>query len=201
MREAGDALRETRLRAGLPLRVVANAIGISPAGVFRRERGIGCGPRPEELARHAAAVGLRARIRLYPDGDALHDAPQVDLLTAFRARLHPNLGVILESPVVSTPGFDGRAFDMLIRFATTRGGVEGFTRFHDCQAQLRACLLKQRDAGADRLFVVLKGTRHNRFAVAQAADLITSTLPLGTRAVLAALGAGRDPGANGLVFL
>jgi hypothetical protein len=37
--------------------------------------------------------------------------------------------------------------------------------------------------------------------VAAAADVIASTFPLGTRTVLTALTAGRDPGANGVVFI
>lgn len=201
MREAADALRQARLRSGLSLEVVAAAVGVSASGILRRERAVPPGPRPVELAKHAAAVGLRARIRVYIGDSPLRDAPQVELLRAFRERLHPDLRVELERPVVGSPGIDRRAFDMVIRFATTRGGVEAYTRFHDCQAQIRECLLKQRDAGIERLYVVVKGTEHNRRAVATARDLLTATLPLGTRQVLRALAEGRDPGQSGLVLL
>ena len=201
LREAADELREARLRHGLTLQAVADALGTSKSDVLRRERARGPGPRPDILARHAAAVGLRARIKVYPDGAPLHDAPQVALLTAFRSRLHPDLEIKLETPVIATPGFDGRAFDLVIGFAAGRGGVDGFTRFRDCQAQLRGCLLKQRDSGVERLFILVAGTRHNRLAVASACDLIASAFPLNTRPVMAALAAGRDPGANGLIFL
>jgi len=37
--------------------------------------------------------------------------------------------------------------------------------------------------------------------VAAAGDLIAAAFPLDTRRVMAALAAGRDPGANGLIFL
>jgi hypothetical protein len=80
-------------------------------------------------------------------------------------------------------------------------GLEFVTRFHDCQAQLRSGLQKQRDAGLLRLVFVVKATHANRRAVAAAADLIATTFPLGTRAVLAALRSSRDPGANGLIFI
>ena len=80
-------------------------------------------------------------------------------------------------------------------------GLEFVTRFHDCQAQLRAGLKKQNDAHLGRLVFVVKATHANRRAVAAAADIIATTFPLGTKQVLAALRAGRDPGANGLVFI
>ncbi len=203
MREAGDALRAARLQIGLTLEQVASAIGMSKSTVLRWERNEGVGPRPAELARHAAAVGLDARIRLYKsvDGARLFDRPQVELLTKLRGRVHPSLRIDLEPPVISTPGFDGRAFDLMIHIPPIRCGVEGFTRFHNSQSQLRDCFLKQRDARVERLIVVVKGTRHNREAVKAAQELIAESFPLGTREVLAALRAGRDPGANGLIFL
>ncbi len=203
MREAGDALREARLQAGLTLEQVASVIGASKSTVLRWERHQGPGPRAPELARHAAAVGLDARVRLYKaaDGAQLHDRSQVDLLTKLRKRLHTSLVMDVEPPVISTPGVDARAFDAIIRIPPIRCSAEAFSRFHNCQAQLRDCSLKQRDSGVERLIVVVKDTRHNREAVNTARDLIADAFPLGARAVLTALAAGRDPGANGLIFL
>jgi transcriptional regulator with XRE-family HTH domain len=202
LREAGANLRDARLVAGLTLDSVAHAIGSSASSVLRVERGTQPGPRPVTLAAHAAAVGLRARIRLYPEGPPIRDAAQVALIREFRARLHPDIGFTLESPAIEVPGAnDVRAFDALLTIGACRCGVELYTRFHDCQAQLRAALVKQRDAGVDRLLVVVKATHANRRAVAAAADLIATTLPLGTRQTMRALAAARDPGANGLVML
>lgn len=202
MREVGTELRGARLGRGLTLQSVASAIGTSPSGVLRTERGNGPGPRVEVVARHAAAVGLRVRIKAYPEGPPIRDAGQVGLIRAFRERLDPDIAFSLESPVVPVAGSsDRRAFDILLTLGTCRCGVEIYTRFRDCQAQLRSALLKQRDAGVDRLFIVVKATHANRRAVAAVADLIATTLPLGARQVLAALAVGRDPGANGLIFL
>jgi hypothetical protein len=75
------------------------------------------------------------------------------------------------------------------------------TRFYDCQVQLRGAHLKQRDGGFERLIIVVMSTHANRRAVAAVADVVATTFPLGTRAVMAALEQGRDPGANGLVFI
>jgi hypothetical protein len=79
--------------------------------------------------------------------------------------------------------------------------LEFVTRFHDCQAQLRAFQLELRDGDVDRLVVVVKATHANRRALASAGDVVDTTFPVATRRIMAALGAGRDPGANGVVLL
>jgi hypothetical protein len=74
-------------------------------------------------------------------------------------------------------------------------------RFHDCQAQLRAFELKRRDGSVDRLVVVVMATHANRRALRAARDVVAASFPLTTRQVMAALNAGRDPGADGVVLL
>jgi transcriptional regulator with XRE-family HTH domain len=201
-RRAGEDLHEARLRAGLTLEQVADAVGVSAATVLRTERAMGPGPRPHQLALHADTVGLRARLLLFPADDPLHDAPQVRLLRDFRAAVGTALPFDLERPVVAVPGTDDRrAFDAVVRLPNGGCGIECYTRFHDCQAQLRAALLKQRDAQLARLIIVVRGSHANRRAIAAAADIIRLSFPLGTRSVLSALRAGRDPGANGIVLI
>ena len=39
------------------------------------------------LARHAAAVGMRVRIKVYPGDDPLRDIGQVELIRRFRLRI------------------------------------------------------------------------------------------------------------------
>lgn len=202
MVKAGEDLRQSRLRSGLTLEAVGDAIGVSPATVWRTERGIGPGPHVESLAKHADAVGLRARVMLFPADDPLHDAPQLRLIRDFRREIGDALPMNLERPVVTAPGSgDRRAFDAIIKLPSCDCGVECYTRFHDCQAQLRDALLKQRDAGLARLLIVVRASRANRNAVGAAAQLIRLDFPLGTRSVLCALRSGRDPGGNGLVFI
>ena len=202
IQKLGADVRERRMRAGLTLEDVGRAVGVSASSVFRTERAIGLAARPEQLARHADAVGLRLRILAFPSNDPIRDAPQVRLIRAFRSRIGDALKMEVESPVVVVPGSgDRRAFDALIRLAHVSCGVEAYTRFHDCQGQLREAMLKQRDAGVARLVIVVQATHANRRAVAAARDLISLNFPLATRAVLSALRDGRDPGANGLVFI
>lgn len=198
--EVGSDLRTSRLIAGLTLKDVAASIGVSPQQVLRTERArFPPGPFPDDLARHAAAVGMRARVKVYPEGPPIRDAAQVALIRAFRERLGPRAKLLIEQPVTANVG-DLRGFDATLELPGGCG-LEFVTRFHDCQAQLRAGLLKQRDSGVARLIFVVRATHVNRRAVAAAWDVIETTFPIGTRTIMAALVAGRDPGANGLVFL
>ncbi len=196
----GSDLRTARLMAGLTMEEVARRIGISAAGVLRNERGrFPPGLRPGVLAKHAAVVGMRARIKVYPEGAPIRDAAQIGLIRKFRDLLGPAPRLVAEQPVTLNVG-DIRAFDATLEVP---GGcaLEFVTRFHDCQAQLRKALIKQRDSGLARLIFVVKDTHANRRAVASAADVIATTFPLGTRAAMAALREGREPGANALVFI
>lgn len=199
LEDVGSDLRAARLAAGLTLRVVAERVGTVASTILNIERANGPGPRPDLLGRYAAAVGMRARIKVYPEGPPIRDAASVALIRAFRERLGLAGRLLVEQPVTLNAG-DPRAFDATLDLPGGCG-LEFITRFHDCQAQLRAALLKQRDSGLARLIIVVKATHANRRAVAAAADVIATTFPLGTRAVLSALQASRDPGANGLVFV
>ena len=113
LQELGADLRSARLSAGLRLEDVGMKVGISAPSVMRRERGDLPGPRPEELARHAAAVGMRARIKVYPEGEPLRDAAQLDLMRDLRARLKMRPPISYEVPVTDVPG-DGRAWDAVL---------------------------------------------------------------------------------------
>ncbi|MCA1570141.1 MAG: hypothetical protein LC798_07435 [Chloroflexi bacterium] len=55
-------------------------------------------------------------------------------------------------------------------------------------------------AGLERLILLIRGFRRNR-DILRAADALQRDLPLSSRAVMAALARGRDPGANGIVIL
>jgi hypothetical protein len=153
----------------------------------------------EDLARHGAAVGLRLYARFYPAGGGLRDAAQLDLLRRLRVRIGDRWSWQLEAPL-NIAG-DLRAFDALLSNGETTVAVEAITRLRDAQAQLRAATLKQRDGQVPRLVIVVRATHHNRAALASAADVLATTFPIGTRATLAALTEGTDPGDDGIVLL
>lgn len=197
--ELGSELREARLGRGLRLVDVARAASTSVSHISRVERGLTRDLGITHLARHAAAVGLKLHARFYPAGGGLRDAAQLDLLRRLRGRIGDRWSWQLEAPL-NIPG-DQRAFDALLTGPSTTIAVEAITRLRDAQAQLRAAALKQRDGNVPRLVLLINATQHNREALASAADVLATSFPLGTRATLAALSQGADPGDNGIVLL
>jgi len=193
--DAGGELRQARQRAGLTAQAVASALGVSHPTVLRNERGYR-GMPPLLLARHAAVVGLRARIKLYPEGDALWDAGQVALIRRFREYVGEQGTWAFEVPI-PRPG-DQRALDAVLTVPGGRIGLEFYTRLADVQAQLRAANLKKRDAELDRLVVVVHATRANRRALREGATVLAE-FPGSGRRVLAALVAGEMPATDGVI--
>lgn len=196
MLDAGAELRRARLRAGLTLDQVATAVRVGHSTILRNELEV-----PESrailLARHAAVVGLRARIRIYPGDGAVRDAGQVALIRRLRERIGPAGRWAFEVPIPLAG--DQRALDAVLTVAGGRIGMEFYVRLADCQAQLRAAHLKQRDAGLERMMVVVKATHANRGALREAAPAIADTFPGSTRSVLATLSAGKMPPSNGVI--
>ena len=197
--ELGTELRDARLARGIRQIDVARAAAVSRATISRVERGRLGGLAIADLARHAAAVGLRLHARFYPAAGGLRDTAQLDLLRRLRARIGDRFTWQLEAPL-PIPG-DQRAFDALLTRGDTAIAIEAITRLRDAQAQLRAATTKQRDGQATRLLMLIKASHANRAALATAADVLATTFPLATRTTLAALAAGDDPGENGIVLL
>jgi transcriptional regulator with XRE-family HTH domain len=194
--DAANELRQARRRAGLTAQIVASVLGVSHPTVLRNERGYR-GMPPILLARHAAVVGLRARIKLYPEGDAVRDAGQVALIRRFRAEVGEHGTWAFEVPIPRSG--DQRALDAVLTVAGARIGLEFYTRLADVQAQLRAANLKNRDAELDRLVVVVQATRANRRALREAGSVLAD-FPGSGRRLLATLAAGRLPTTNGVIL-
>ena len=171
----GAEIRGARLSAGLSQRAAAASVGMSHAQFGRIERGEIVQLQIDQLARACAAVGLRLVVRAYPDGDAVVDRAQLDLLARFRARLTP----------AARCGF----------------AVEAQTRIRDVQGLTRRLALKQRDGGQHVLILLVNDTAANRRAVRDQGDIFGTQFPLDGRAVLRSISAGHRPQANGLLFL
>lgn len=178
---------------------VGRAIGASGSAVSRVELGRVRSLSVVRLARHAAAVGLKPTIRMYPLVRRLLDQPQVALLERFRARLHPTWTWRTEVPM-PLPG-DLRSGDCVIEIPQCRVLVEAFTRLSNWQAQTANAARKARDLGANRLIILVADTHANRRALAEADAIRDGSFPIRTRAALAALGAGTDPGGDAIVVL
>ena len=199
MHELGLELREARLAHGLSQVEIASAAGLSQPEVSRLERGLVPHAAIVDIARLLSLVGLELSARAYPSGQPLRDAAHVRLLATLRSCLHPTLSWRTEVPIPIDR--DLRAWDGFITGPTFRIGVEAETRIRDLQALTRRIGLKQRDSNVDHVILLLAGTRWNRGLVrSHAADLATQ-FPSASRDVIAALHAGRDPGASGIILL
>ncbi|MFN2483637.1 MAG: hypothetical protein ABR509_01690 [Candidatus Limnocylindria bacterium] len=138
-------------------------------------------------------------VRTFPAGPPLRDAAHVALLRRLRERVSPMWRWRAEVPV---GGFgDERAFDVVLERDGMRVAIEAETRLRDVQALARRLALKLRDGRVDRLIVVVSGTRTNRLGLRNAEPVMREGFPAGSRTVLAALSAGRDPGRNGILLL
>ncbi|HXX60693.1 MAG TPA: helix-turn-helix transcriptional regulator [Candidatus Sulfotelmatobacter sp.] len=195
----GEEIRTARSSGGLSLAVIGEASGVSAAHVSRLERGMVHRVDLVALARIMATVGLDLSLRAYPGGRALRDQAHLALLTRLRTRLAPVWRCHLEVPVVGHG--DPRAWDLVARLPTVGIAFEGEMKLYDVQAQTRRQIAKFHDGSVDRLILVVADTRHNAVVLRDARTLLAGDFPLDTRTVLAALGAGRDPGANGIVVL
>lgn len=197
--EIGGEIRAARTASGLTLRTVSQAVGRSPSWLSRAERGLSRTVTVDEMIVTGSAVGLRVWIGTFPAARAIRDAPQADLLQRLRRRIGAGWTWRYEVPI-PRPG-DQRAADAVIRHGSITVMVEAFTRLADVQAQLRAVQLKARDMSADRVLVCVSATHANRRAMRAAAEIIAAEFPIGSRAMLAALARGADPGGNGVIAI
>lgn len=199
LRLLGRELRVARLTAGWTQRAVGERIGRSASHVSRVEHGIIAGLTLPQLYRHAAAVGLRPFLNLYPAVARPLDRAQLALVAALRQRLHATWRMALEVPMPIAG--DLRAADAVISRPGVRILVEIITRLADFQAQLRAARRKARDLSADRLVFVIAATSTNRQALRDAGAAVTEAFPVSTRTALRRLAAGDDPGGDAIVLL
>lgn len=195
---AGEELRRARLAAGLSQRVLGNVVGLSHSAVGRLERGELQRVTVDRIAMVAAALGLDLRIGLFPSGSPVRDAAHLALIERLRQRVGSGLRWRAEVPV-PLPG-DLRSADVVIDGPSVDEMVEAETRLDDVQALERRVRLKQRDLAIRRVILLVADTRHNRAVLAAHPELAVR-FPISTRACLAALRDGRDPGGDAIVLL
>lgn len=201
-RRLGREHREARVAAGLSLRDAASASGAVHTQLWHFERGHLKRPDIGELGAWFSVLGLDLVLKAYPAGDPIRDRAQLALLERFRARLHPSLRWRTEVPLPIEG--DLRAWDAEVRGRQPRPWrlrVEAETNAADGQALERKLTLKLRDDPDGHLVLLLADTRANRVALRVLRAGLRNLLPLDTRSILAALAAGHDPGASGIVIL
>ena len=198
-RTIGGELRTARRMIGLTQARLGAAIGVSQSQISRRESGTARRFTGADLAVHAAAVGLRLSVKLWPIGGALRDEAQARYVAELVRRVGHAWRVMIEAPIPIAG--DLRAVDVLLRNGDVRIAVEVITRLADLQAQVRAAQIKARDIGATRLLLVVAGTRANRAALAAARPSLVDAFDTDTRRMLADLARGADPGRDGIIVL
>jgi transcriptional regulator with XRE-family HTH domain len=194
----GEEWRHARVAAGLSQGQVAAAVGASHSQVSRIERGKVSSLSIVRAAEVSAVLGRDLSVRQFPAGPPLRDAGHIALLARFDSLISAPYRITREAPM-PIPG-DRRAWDRRLDGPASIG-VEAETRPADLQALEREIALKVRDSGVDRAILLLARSRHNRELLRTQLPALRQSFPLGTREVLAALRAGRDPGANGLIVL
>lgn len=198
MHDLATELREARLAAGVSQDHVGRVAGLNQSMISRIERGQVASAGIDALTRHCAALGLRLSLRVYPEGVAVRDAGQLRLIGRFRAELDGWLGWRTEVPVAEAA--DLRAWDVLLSGPGTVG-IDAEVRLRDIQSVQRRSELKWRDAGLDRMVLLVAATRHNRAVIREHREALRSTFPADTAEVMAALRRGRLPARNGIVLL
>ena len=195
----GEELREARIQAALTQRALGAAAGISTSEISRIEHGQSPHVAYESLAVIGAALGLDIPLRAYPNSDAVRDRPQLALLARFRAILPAVLRHRTEVPL-GIPG-DRRAWDEVIDGPGWSLPVEAESRLRDVQALHRKIALKCRDAGVDRLLLLVADTRHNRHVLRLAKAEFEAAFPIDGRDALRFLMAGELPAGSAVILL
>ena len=197
-RMIGSEVRSARRMAGISQATLGLAVGLSDSEISRVEQGAAEWLTVIHASELLGAVGLSFWAKTFPAGPPLRDAAHLRLLADFEARLAPAIRRQREWPL---PGDrDRRALDLLLTGLPRTVGVEAETVLDDLQALQRDVNLKQRDAGIDRMLLLVRASQRNR-GILRGADALRTDFPLRTRGILAALGAGRDPGGSGIVIL
>jgi hypothetical protein len=164
----------------------------------RIERAVMPNVTVRQLTTACSAVGLKFAGRPYLDGDPVRDSGHAMLLERLHTVAPTGTRWRTEVPLAHEP--DARAWDAQLTLDRLVA-IEAEMRLSDLQALDRRIALKRRDGGIDLVILLVADTVANRRAIATHRDSLRSSFPLDTRAVLAAVRAGRAPASSGIVVL
>jgi transcriptional regulator with XRE-family HTH domain len=196
----GDELREARVAAGLSQPDLGGAVGLSHTQVGRLERGVTPHGTVLTFARLFSVLGMRLSARVYPEAPPLRDAAHARLLQRLAGEL-PRPTRLRTEVRLQVEGPDRRAWDAEIVGVGWRCKVEAETRIRDLQALDRRIALKMADDRVDCVILLVARTASNGRVLREFGQLVSERYPLRSRAILAALRAGRSPGASGILVL
>lgn len=198
LEEAIDEFHRARLAESITQERVGKALDRSDAWVSLIESGRHQTVSVVQLSQLMACVGLELSLRAYPAGRGLRDDGQSATMERFVSLVVPPWSWASEVPI-PIPG-DLRAWDGVLRGRCSIG-VDIETRIRDVQAVDRRVMLKLRDSRLDRALILVPDTRSNRAMLASTAESLKPNYPISSRAALAALREGRDPGGNAIIVV
>jgi transcriptional regulator with XRE-family HTH domain len=192
-------LRERRIGAGISQATAARAAGLSQSQWSRLERNELEAPDLVQICRAARAVGLRCHTKLYPAGEPVRDAAQLNLLARFEAALGAQLRMRREVPIPIVG--DLRAWDAMVEGDGPPFFVEGESHVHDVQDVDRRITLKQRDdPRATTVVLLMTRSDHHRRLLDEHREALRVRFPVDGAAILRAVRAGRRPPASGILL-
>jgi transcriptional regulator with XRE-family HTH domain len=197
--ELGRELHDARVAAGLSQRAVARAAAVDASQVSRLERALVRDASVRTYATLFAVLGMRLGARPFPDGDPIRDEGQARLLSRFQRRL-PAGARLRPEVVLGLPG-DLRAWDAELNLDGDRCPIEAETALRDLQATDRRIARKMADTGVSRMILLVADTPRNRAVLRAYRELLRDRSPLDSRAILAAIRAGRCPDRSGILIL
>lgn len=197
-RAVGREIRSLRMAANVSQAQLSAAAGVSRTFLCRLELGQVASIDLRVACILFAILGQRLTVKGWPVAEPMRDAGQLKLLDRFDARVPPIWRRTRES-VMPIRG-DLRAWDERLD-GPVSVGVEAETRPNDLQAVERSMSAKKRDSRVQRMALVISATERNLTLVRTHLPILRQTYPLDTRAFMAAIRDGRDPGADAVVLL
>jgi hypothetical protein len=167
--------------------------------VSRIETGVAAPATLDVYARLFAVVGARLSVRVYPDGDPLHDSPQLNLIGRMLPIVHSAIRVRRE--VGMGIAGDLRAWDLVFSVGDESCAIDAETILDDLQALERKIALKQRDSGIAVVHLLVSGTERNRRILRANREVLRDRFPLDTREALAYLRKGQLPPKGAIIVL
>jgi hypothetical protein len=113
--------------------------------------------------------------------------------------LAPTIKVVAEVPLPK-PG-DRRSWDLLLRIAQQRVGVEAETRIRDEQLLVRRVREREAAGGADQVLLVLAESAVNRRLLHDLLEALGSRFATPPRAILRALREGKPLPGSGVILI
>jgi transcriptional regulator with XRE-family HTH domain len=198
----GEEVRLSAASFGLSVHQLAERSGLSWATVRRVVDGE-ASVSVVVLAAVAEAAGLDLVLRAYPGrSPSLRDSGQLGLAEQLCRLAHPSWQPALEYGI----GPHRESIDLVLLAPSEIVASEIERVAVDWQGQYRRADAKRRALAAHhrrpvRLLMIVEDTRRNRASLEPHLALIRSSLPAGSREILAALRVGQPLGRDGLLWL